>query len=626
MKLKIGAKLILSFLIIILMSSFIGIIGINQTQRMYANSVEISNNWMKKAEIVGQMNGVNSEYRRYVVQYVLAISRVDRANASLYNEKIDAEIQIFEQYLSQVEELIKTEEGRTLLSNIKTTWESVKEVDNRVINLAQSGNIAAATSLLQSASNEKFSRNKGALQEFFTSNRQNAEMLVTANETTYRYGRIISIVLIVAAFVLGLSFAVFTARGITWRTAYVARTALCLANGDLTVEELPVKSHDEIGDMARAFNQMYRNLKDIVYKINATSNSVAATSEELASNAEEATKATQQVAIAIEEVAKGTSEQSNSISDIVKTVEQVGQAIEQITAGAGEQSKNLYEITSMSSQIGKKIGAMAQSMETVKQISEQNGVVAAKGGQAVEMTVKGILQVKDTVFDTAQNIQEMGEQSQKIGEIIQVIDDIAEQTNLLALNAAIEAARAGEHGKGFAVVADEVRKLAKRSSNATKEIAVLITDVQRVTNAAVESMHVGTKDVEQGVMLANEAGASLSEIVSGVNIADEQVHEVLCIIKEILADSTEIASAINNVAAITQENTAATEEMSASAEEVNATMQNMSIISEESSASAEEVSASTEELTASIEEVSASSEQLSQMAHELKGLVDRFRM
>ncbi len=280
----------------------------------------------------------------------------------------------------------------------------------------------------------------------------------------------------------------------------------------------------------------------------------------------------------------------------------------------------------MVTEMTNKVDIMAEGMETVRQVSEQNGIVAAAGGQAVEKTVKGMRQVKDAVFETAQKIHELGEQSQKIGEIIQVIDDIAEQTNLLALNAAIEAARAGEHGKGFAVVADEVRKLAERSGKATKEIAELITDIQRGTKVAVESMQVGTKEVEAGVELAQDAGQSLTEIVNGVKTAGEQVHKIMILINEILLSSKEVTDAVNNVAAITEENTAATEEMSASAEQVNASMQNMASISEENAASAEEVSASTEELTASIEEISASGDQLAKMAQELQNLVTRFRV
>lgn len=399
-----------------------------------------------------------------------------------------------------------------------------------------------------------------------------------------------------------------------------------IASGDLTILLDNIKSNDEIGVMAKAVNKMAGNLKTMITQINATSQSFAAASEELTSTAAEATKATTQVAQAIEQVAIGSGEQSRNVTDTVKIVEEVSQAIGQIASGAQEQSRNVMDSTAMVTDMANKVNAMAESMSALKQIAEGNGDTAASGGEAVDKTIKGMLQVKEAVFETAQRINELGEQSQKIGEIIQVIDDIAEQTNLLALNAAIEAARAGEHGKGFAVVADEVRKLAERSGKATKEIAELITDIQHGTKVAVESMQVGTREVEQGVSLAQDAGKSLNEIVRGVQAAGETVQNIMSLINNVLKSSQEVSEAVNNVAAITEENTAATEEMSASAEQVNDSMQSIAAISEENAASAEEVSASTEELTASIEEMSASSEKLAEMAQELQSMVARFRV
>lgn len=395
--------------------------------------------------------------------------------------------------------------------------------------------------------------------------------------------------------------------------------------GDLTAR-LSVDTKDELGEMSNWLNLFVSKIQSIMIEVQKASQTVAGTSQELSSNAEEATKATRQVAQTIEQVAKGSTDQAKSVTDIVQVMDQVSQSISQIAAGAGEQSKNVVNTTAMVNDMVRKIDVMAEGMETVKQAAEQNGVVAVNGGKSVEKTVKGMLQVKDAVFKTAKRIHDLGEQSQKIGEIIQVIDDIAEQTNLLALNAAIEAARVGEHGKGFAVVADEVRKLAERSGKATKEIAELITDIQKGTKVAVDSMEVGTREVEEGVTLAQEAGKSLEKIVDGVRTAGEQVHKIMGIIGEILTGSEEVSKAVNNVAAITEENSAATEQMSASAEEVNSSMQNIASISEENASGAEEVSASTEELTASIEEISASSEQLSKMALELQNMVTQFRV
>ncbi|MNF57268.1 Methyl-accepting chemotaxis protein McpS [compost metagenome] len=307
------------------------------------------------------------------------------------------------------------------------------------------------------------------------------------------------------------------------KTVGVARA---IAQGNL-LTQVSIDSDDEAGQLQRALAEMQGNLRQMIATIRNESEELRGTAHRL-------------------------SETSQSIVD-----------------GAGEQSDSATSMAAAMEQMIANIGQIAEHARNAQGISAQSEDLAGSGGKVILGVVEGMSRIAEAVNQSSSTITALGQSSEEIHSIIQVIKGIAEQTNLLALNAAIEAARAGEAGRGFAVVADEVRNLAARTAQSTQEITGMIQRIRETTQQAVDSMQTGVARVQDGVGLARQAGESINEIRSGAHRAAEVVEEISHTIGEQSRASSEVAQRVELIAQMSRHNSQAMQDLAHAAERLD---------------------------------------------------------
>jgi len=399
------------------------------------------------------------------------------------------------------------------------------------------------------------------------------DLLVTGStQNAEKVKSTIMVVLVVGiiSILVGIAISLVIGRIISRPVIELANSALKMAEGDLSVKPIKVKNKDEIGDLVSSFNLMAQNLRMVIEKVSINSSQTAASAEELTASAEQTARATEQIATSIQVIASGAETQVDSANDSSTAMNEMTIGIQQI----------------------------AETSSSVSESAIETSLEANLGNESLQKMIDQMNTINDAVADSALGVKQLGELSKEIGNIIGVITGIADQTNLLALNAAIEAARAGEHGKGFAVVADEVRKLAEQSKESADQIAGLITRIQVETIEAVQAMEVGTTEVATGRLIVDETGKRFEKILVSIEQVTAQIQEV----------------------------TAISEEMSASTEEVSASIGEMANIAQHSAENTQDVASASEEQLASMEEIAASATILSKMAEDLQETVQQFKL
>ena len=389
------------------------------------------------------------------------------------------------------------------------------------------------------------------------------------NEVVQASSNLIKILIVIEilTIIIGVMVAIYVTRSITRPLNALKGSANIISQGNLT-KTIEIQSGDEIGELGDAFQTMKKNLRQLIIEADDNTEQVAAAAEQLSAAAEQTITAAEHVGASIQEIAHDAENQTMAIDNTAHAMEEIANGVERISFNT----------------------------ENVNKEASDTAFHAEEGGAYVKRNVEHMETIYTHVNESDQIIQELNDHSGKITQIIAVISQIAEQTNLLALNAAIEAARAGEQGKGFAVVADEVRKLAEQSQTSAKQIKDLVQEIQRKTGHSAAKMSKAAESVGTGIQLSNDTIVKFNEILAGVKSIAPQIAEISMIAKTVSGEVSAVSSTTKELAEIAKKNAAASDA----------------------------VAASTQEQIASLEEVNASAKALADGSEKLQGIIGRF--
>jgi methyl-accepting chemotaxis protein len=560
---SLSKKLIGGFAAVVILLAIVGFVGYNGVSSVNAELSSILNNDLVMKENVANMQTAILTSSDALNSYGLGQAGAKEAHQQALKD--------FEQAQTSLQAMDLDPKEKEMMAGIEKLQLQTEDSATKFIEAVDAAKLQKNADVVTSMDkldqdNQKL---QTAMQDF--EDLQVASMKVSEQQAAdIAHNALLMIISIsIIAAIIGFGIGFYISRAITKPVDRMLSASNKVAAGDLTVE-VRSDSKDEIGQLGNAIQLMTTSLKGVLGKVQQSAMSVSSTAQELSASSEEMKASTDQISSTTQDIATGVGQQATKMAEVSRAMKEMADSVQQVATNSQKAAEGANSASTTAQNVGK------MSVDVANKMNE----------------------IQATVDNSAIVIKALDGKSQQIGEIIGVITNIADQTNLLALNAAIEAARAGEHGRGFAVVADEVRKLAEESRGAANQITGLIKDIQLGTKSAVTTMEQGTKTVSEGAK-------TIGETVTAIN---------------------QIVKAAAEVATMVQEIAAAAEEQSASVEEVTASIEDLSAISEESAAGTQETSAAAEEQSASMDQLVNAAQDLARLSNELQTEVAKFNI